>query len=103
MWIGGRTGLEVTAVPACSKGANPSGARLEAWTSALEAELYKDGRVLSRRLDLIVGPDARAGKGASHNHVILLIGFADGVMRARRIQSERSLACSQTACLGIHT
>ena len=49
----------------CSKGANLGGARLEAWTSALEAELYKDGRVLSRRLDLIIGPDARAGKGAS--------------------------------------
>ena len=47
----------------CSKGSGPKAARLEAWTSALEADIYKDGLVVSKRLDLIVGTDARNGQG----------------------------------------
>ncbi|CAL8461617.1 g1148 [Coccomyxa elongata] len=37
--------------------------RLEAWTTALRADIYKDGVVDSKRLDIIIGPDARNGKG----------------------------------------
>lgn len=39
--------------------------RLEAWTTALQADIYKDGLVDSKRLDIIIGPDARNGKGVS--------------------------------------
>lgn len=38
--------------------------RLEAWTTALRADIYKDGVVDSKRLDIIIGPEARNGKGA---------------------------------------
>jgi hypothetical protein len=50
-------------IATCSKGSGPKAARLEAWTSALEADIYKDGLIVSKRLDLIVGPDARNGQG----------------------------------------
>ncbi|EIE22084.1 hypothetical protein COCSUDRAFT_43058 [Coccomyxa subellipsoidea C-169] len=37
--------------------------RLEAWTTALRADIFKDGLIDSKRLDIIIGPDARNGKG----------------------------------------
>jgi hypothetical protein len=43
--------------------------RLEAWTTALEAEISKSGAIESKRLDIIMGPDAQKGKGAHQNIV----------------------------------
>lgn len=39
--------------------------RLEAWTTALQADIAKTGSIESKRLDLIMGTDAQNGKGAT--------------------------------------
>ncbi len=49
----------------CSQRPNVKPTRLEAWTTALRADIFKDGLIDSKRLDIIIGPDARNGKGAA--------------------------------------
>lgn len=52
-------------VSSCSQRPNVKPTRLEAWTTALRADIAKDGAIESKRLDIIIGPDAQNGKGAS--------------------------------------
>ncbi len=41
--------------------------RLEAWTTALAADIAKTGAIDSKRLDIIMGTDAKNGKGGRGN------------------------------------
>lgn len=39
--------------------------RLEAWTSAIRADAHRSGALTVHRWDLLLGPSARCGRGAS--------------------------------------
>ena len=36
---------------------------LQAWTSAVAADIYRSGIIESKRMDILLGPNVQAGKG----------------------------------------
>jgi hypothetical protein len=44
--------------------------RLEAWASQLEADLYKNGLIVSKRLDVLIGSNVDSGKGKRVTRVL---------------------------------
>ena len=54
------------------RGAKSGG--LECWTSAVEAEVWRTGQLVSKRMDVLVSRDFRVSKGTARlcHHTILL-------------------------------
>eukprot|EP00884_Botryococcus_braunii_P003319 jgi/Botrbrau1/12989/Bobra.384_1s0014.1 len=63
-----------------------SGGRLEAWVGEVEADLYRNGVIISKRADVLIGPNVDSGKGI---HVAMW----------GRVDTSKGNACSMT--LGI--
>ena len=70
--LGIRRKEEIWHVPQLDGPYNCSGRRdwdephtLEAWTSAIAADVYRSGIIVSKRMDIIFGHNVKDGKGAS--------------------------------------
>ena len=60
------------------RGARSGG--LECWTSAVEAEVWRTGQLVSKRMDVLVSRDFRVSKGAPPVENILQHHQRDGCM-----------------------
>ena len=69
-----------------SDGASARERQLSAWSSAAEADLYRDGLIVTRRLDLLIGLDPRSGRGAAYTWCLHCVytALAQAVIRVLR-------------------
>ena len=45
---------------------------LECWTSAIEADIYRTGELVSKRMDVLVSRDFRVSKGVPRKHAAMM-------------------------------
>ncbi len=50
--------------PCVCRGRGAKSGGLECWTSAVEAEVWRTGQLVSKRMDILVSRDFRVSKGA---------------------------------------
>jgi len=63
--------LEALALLCCSK---MQSTNVEAWTSTVETDIFQNGQVISKRMDVLLGSSLGSCKGATthHNRLLLL-------------------------------
>jgi hypothetical protein len=55
---------------------------VECWTSAIEADVYRTGELVSKRMDVLISRDFRVSKGVSCNHNCDMV-YPDQIFRLR--------------------